>query len=182
LQRVFGKIPIMNAPNLNAKPFVDRIEYLCDFIDSVKDMALAQVPVCMPHDIGSLGFDTPLWVGLGMVGLWATLDAFAERANIPEKKCNVCRARSCVAARFAQMVADRNGLRELEDIRHLYAHNYAGKADQEYFKRPRHVFASGLLTTLNCGGSFNGSEVNLELHHLRIYCALTKRVLDAASG
>jgi hypothetical protein len=171
--------------NLNAKPFVNRIEYLCDFIDSVKGFALARVPVSMPPDVGSLGFDTPLWVGLGMVGLWATLDAFAERANIPEKRCNICHARGCVAARFALKVTDvtdRNGLQELEDIRHLYAHNYAGKADQEYFKRrTRHVFRSGVPTTLSCGGTFNGSEVNLDLSHLRSYCALTRRVLEAAS-
>jgi hypothetical protein len=168
--------------NLNAKPFVDRIEYLCDFIDSIKDRAVELVPVTMPPDVGSLGFDTPLWVGLGMVGLWATLDAFAERAVIPKNKCHVCGASSCVAARFAPKVSndDYKGLRELEDIRHLYAHNYAGNADQEYFSRPRHVFARGVPTTLSCGALFNGSHVNLELRHLRSYCALTRRVLEAA--
>jgi hypothetical protein len=169
--------------NLNAEPFVNRIEYLCDFIDAIKDDALARVPVTMPPDVGSLGFDTPLWVGLGTVGLWATLDAFAERADIPKKKCDVC-LKFCVAGRFAPKVTDtdRKGLQELEDIRHLYAHNYAGKADQEYFSfpRPRHVFERGKPTTLSCGAVFNGSDLNLELRHLKSYCALTRRVLEAA--
>jgi hypothetical protein len=129
--------------NLNAKSFVDRIEYLCDFINSVKDRAVELVPVTMPRDIGSLGFDTPLWVGLGTVGLWATLDAFAERAKIPKNKCSVC-GKYCGVGRFEPKItnaADFKGLQELEDIRHLYAHIYAGNADQEYFSsRPRHAF------------------------------------------
>ena len=86
--------------NLNAEPFVNRIEYLCDFIDTVRDYALAQVPTGgpMPHHLGSLGFDEPLWVGLGMVGLWATLDTFANRAEIYSKnKCPVCCSKGCVA-------------------------------------------------------------------------------------
>jgi hypothetical protein len=175
--------------NLNAQPFVNRIEYLCDFIDTIKDDALARVPVTMPRDVGSLGFDTPLWVGLGTVGLWATLDAFAERATL-ENKCNVCGKPSCVAGRFAPKVtnADRKGLEELEDVRHLYAHNYAGNADEEYFasqrrqaSRRRHVLARGVSTTLSCGAVFNGSHLSLDLSHLRSYCALTRRVLEAAS-
>jgi len=170
--------------NLNANSFVNRIEYLCDFINSVKDQAEALVPVTMPRHVGSLGFDTPLWVGLGTVGLWATLDAFAERAKIPKNKCSVCGKR-CGAGRFEPKVtnaADFNGLQELEDIRHLYAHNYAGNADKEYFSsRPRHVFASDVHTTLSCGALFDGSHVSLELSHLRSYCDLTRRVLKAAS-
>jgi hypothetical protein len=171
--------------NLNAKPFVDRIEYLCDFINSVEEQAVERVPVTMPSHVGSLGFDIPLWVGLGTVGLWATLDAFAERAKIPKNTCSFCGFR-CLAGKFEPKVtnADFKGLQELEDIRHLYAHNYAGNPDQEYFSRPRqprHVFKSGAPTTLSCGAFFNGSYVSLELPHLRSYCALTRRVLEAAS-
>jgi phosphate/sulfate permease len=33
-------------------------------------------------------------------------------------------------------------LGELEDLRQLYAHNYAGEADDVYFERRRHVLAS----------------------------------------
>ena len=170
--------------NLNAGPFVNRIEYLCDFIDTAKDHAVALVPVTMPRHVGSLGFDTPLWVGLGTVGLWATLDAFAERAHNLKDKCNVCGKR-CVAGRFGRKVTavDLTGLQELEDIRHLYAHNYAANPDEEYFNfnRSRHVFERGKPTTLNCGAVFNGSHLNLELSHLRSYCALTRSVLEAAS-
>ncbi len=164
-----------------AIPFVNRIEYLCDFIDSVEEPAKALVPVTMPQHVGSLGFDTPLWVGLGMVGLWATLAAFSERAGL-NGKCPVCGRRRCVAGRFAPKVTnadDFKGLQELEDIRHLYAHNYAGNADKEYFLQRRHVFAIGVPTTLSCGVQFTGSPLDLRLGDLRFYCALTRRVLEA---
>ena len=174
------------AANLNAGPFVNRIEYLCDFIDTIKDDALGRIPPTMPHHLGSLGFDSSLWAGLGMVGLWATLDTFANRAEIPKKnKCPICGSGNCVAERFRPKVtaADVKGLQELEDIRHLYAHNYAANPDEEYFNfnRSRHVFERGKPTTLNCGAVFNGTEVRLDLSHLRSYCALTRSVLEAAS-
>lgn len=58
------------------------------------------VPVSMPRAPGALGFDIPLWVGLGTVGLWAALDAFSERAGLPSPKCMVCGKR-CMPERFA---------------------------------------------------------------------------------
>jgi hypothetical protein len=62
-----------------------RIGMMHDFIETIqKDAAEKYVPVSMPPSVGSLGFDTPLWVGLGIVGLWAALDGFAERAK-PKK-------------------------------------------------------------------------------------------------
>jgi acyl-CoA synthetase (AMP-forming)/AMP-acid ligase II len=47
-------------------------------------------------------------------------------------------------------------------------------------------FHSGDLATIDAegyiGGTvFNGTDVNLDLSHLRSYCALTRRVLEAAS-
>jgi hypothetical protein len=51
-----------------------RIEMMCDFYDTTnKDVVEKFVPVSMPASVGSLGFDIPLWVGLGTVGLWAPL-------------------------------------------------------------------------------------------------------------
>jgi hypothetical protein len=37
------------------------------------------VPVSMPPSVGNMGFDVSLWLGLGLVGLWSALDAFAEK-------------------------------------------------------------------------------------------------------
>jgi hypothetical protein len=59
-----------------------RIEMLCDFMENPAVIKCVEdaIPKSMPGLVGSLGFDIPLWVGLGLVGLWAALDAFAERA------------------------------------------------------------------------------------------------------
>jgi hypothetical protein len=61
---------------------VRRVEMMCDFIENpaVRSAVEQAVPVTMPRAPGALGFDIPLWVGLGIVGLWAALDGLAERA------------------------------------------------------------------------------------------------------
>jgi hypothetical protein len=65
-----------------------RIAMMREFIETIqKDAVEKYVPVSMPPSVGSLGFDIPLWVGLGIVALWAALDGFAERANLKELKC-----------------------------------------------------------------------------------------------
>jgi hypothetical protein len=61
----------------------------------------------------------------------------------------------CMPVRFAVVgIQDNDGLKELEDLRHLYAHNYAGEADDEYFSRPRHVLALGVPMQLTSGAEF----------------------------
>ena len=61
---------------------------------------------------------------------------------------------------------DSTSLGELEDLRHLYAHNHAGDADDVYFdpKRPRHVLAPSDVM-LTCGAAFNGRRAELNLSH-----------------
>jgi hypothetical protein len=157
-----------------------RIAMICDFIETIKqDSVEKHVPVCMPADVGSLGFDTHIWVGLGMVGLWAGLDAFAERAELKKPKCAIC-DRTCIASRFASYTQGNEGksLQELEDLRHLYAHNYVGNADEKYFERKRHVLQSGVETKLTCDTSFNGRQASLNLTHLRMYSQTAKAVLE----
>ena len=162
-----------------------RIAMIHDFIDTIKKDAIEKyVPVSMPPSVGSLGFDPPLWVGLGMVGLWAALDAFAERANLKELKCNICGGMRCISSRFAPFTQGNEGqsLQELEDLRHLYAHNYAGDADAKYFgHKPRHVLKSGVVTTLTCGASFNGYQASLDLPHLRMYAQTVEGLLKRIS-
>jgi hypothetical protein len=164
---------------------VTRIEMICDFIENpaIKTAVEQAVPVSMPREVGALGFDIPLWVGLGTVGLWAALDGFSERGGLRRPKCPTCR-RHCMPARFAGAATttqDNDGLKELEDLRHLYAHNYAGEADAEYFSHPRHVLKPNVPMQLTCGATFDGSRVNLDLSHLRKYARMVKRVLEQFS-
>jgi hypothetical protein len=54
----------------------------------------------------------------------------------------------------------------LDDLRNLYAHNYAGEADDEYFahKPPRYVLLKrGDRVPLTCGAEFDGYRLHLEL-------------------
>jgi hypothetical protein len=161
-----------------------RVAMIHDFIDTIKKDAVEKyVPVSMPASVGSLGFDAPLWVGLGIVGLWAALDAFAERAKLNRLKCAICEGK-CIPSTFASYTQDNEGrsLQELEDLRHLYAHNYAGDADAKYFgHKPRHVLKSGVATTLTCGASFNGHRASLDLPHLRMYAQTVEGVLKRIS-
>src|SRR5712671_1216572 len=120
---------------------VHRVSQLCDFLDHpAMQAALDQIPHSMPRDVGSLGFDTGLWVGFGAVGLWSALDAFAEREGMrATTRCPTC-GRRCLSARLKAAgkldPADELTLNELDDLRNLFAHNYAGLADPEYFKKP----------------------------------------------
>jgi hypothetical protein len=136
----------------------------------------------MPASLGSLGLDTPIWVGLGIVGLWAALDAFAERAKLNRVKCPICEWK-CIPSTFASYTKGNEGqtLQELEDLRHLYAHNYAGDADQKYFERKRHVLKFGAVTTLKCGASFNGHRASLDLPQLRMYAQTVEGMLKRIS-
>jgi hypothetical protein len=135
------------------------------------------VPVTTPRLPGALGFDVPLWVGFGMVGIWAALDALAERAGLPGANCELCQGRTCIRARFDDRLQDneeRSSFAEIEDIRHLYAHNFAGHADEQYFSRPRHVLARGTQTELASGAEFNGER--------SVKIALVGGSLDQGSG
>ena len=156
---------------------------MCDFLENtaIKNAIEQAVPVSMPRAPGALGFNIPLWVGLGTVGLWAALGAFAERAGLKPSKsgCPICKKTSCISALFARYTQGNEvqSLNELEDFRHLYAHNYAGEADAEYFGRKRHVLALGTATPLTCGVQFGGHRLSLDLLHLRYYANTAQRVL-----
>lgn len=158
---------------------VERVEQMCGFIENPRIQEAARrwmIPVSMPPDVRSV-LDVSFWVGLGTVGLWAALDAFSERAGL-RGTCNTCK-RNCIVTRFSRVVQgdDRQSLGELEDLRHLYAHNYAGEADDVYFKWTRHVLAPGGVK-LTCGAQFDGQRAQLDLSHLRYYCGITRRVLE----
>ena len=162
---------------------VKRVVEMCDFIEhsAIQNAVKTKmVPVSMPSDINSV-LKISVWVGLGMVGLWAALDAFAERAGLKPSKsgCPICKKASCISALFARYTQGNEvqSLNELEDFRHLYAHNYAGEADAEYFERKRHVLALGTTTQLTCGVQFDGHQLSLDLLHLRYYANTVQSLL-----
>jgi hypothetical protein len=167
----------MNRDPTHALDLVRWIEGMPEFLENPNIRAVLhdKVPRPVPPGPGAWGFDIPLWVGLGMVGLWAALDAFAERAGL-SGRCPICRGK-CIPVRFSCVQGnDAKSLEELEDLRHLYAHNYAGEADDEYLKRPRHILARGVQVKLTCGASFAG--VQLDLPDLRYYASAVRRVLQ----
>jgi hypothetical protein len=76
-------------------------------------------------------------------------------------------------------VADERALKELEDVRHLFAHNHAGRADTVYFKKKkRHVLDSGVSVSLSSAALFDGANISLTAAHLR-YDANQWRAADA---
>jgi len=147
---------------------------LCDFLEhpALERAVASASPVTMPPTVGSMGFDVHLWSGLGVVGLWAALDAFAERAAIAKSQCYTCGRPGCVAGRLlasGKVSLHVQPLEEMEDLRHLFAHNFYGSADANYFGRKRHVLVSGVPVTLSCGAIFDGTQVRLSGPHLRHY-------------
>jgi hypothetical protein len=160
---------------------VKRIEMMCDFGENPIIIQAIEngIPVTMPRLPGALGFDIPLWVGLGTVGLWGALDAFSERAGLRRNKCTVCE-RVCVLGRFGAYAEgnEKSILGELDDFRHLYAHNFAGEADTTYFNKKRHVLTSGTAVQLTCGAQFNGHRLQLDLPQLRFYSRTVQNVLE----
>jgi hypothetical protein len=162
---------------------IKQIERACDFLENpvIKTALELGVPRPVPPAPGALGFDIPLWVGLGIVGVWAALDAFAERAALPSSPpCPTCGRPGCILAKFGQ-TPEAASLAELEDLRHLYAHNYGGEADSEYFNRARHVLKPGTVVSLTCGAQFDGQRVQLDLPHLRGYSQSSQKVLSRFS-
>jgi hypothetical protein len=159
---------------------VKRIAMMSDFLENpIITQAIENgVPVTMPRAPGALGFDIPLWVGLGMVGLWSALDAFSERAALTRNKCAICN-RICIRGRFTPYAQgnEPSTLGELDDFRHLYAHNFAGEVDTAYYDKKRHALASGTTVQLSCGGQFNGQRLQLDLPQLRFYAEAAQNIL-----
>lgn len=162
---------------------VERIAQLADFFDhpALSVAVATNVPVTMPQSIGSLGCDIPLCVGLGIVGLWAAVDAYAERSSIQRARCAICGRSGCLFARLENTgklnQAHRPLLQEVEDLRHLYAHNFAGQADALYFGMARHVLHAGQSSTLSSGAVFDGARVTLSVAHLRHYAVCSRAVV-----
>ncbi len=150
--------------------FLSRVVEMCNFIEhpAIQEAVTTKMvpPGSMPSDVNSV-LKISNWVGLGMVGLWAALDAFAERAGLKGR----------YPTRFRCQGTEEQSLNELEDIRHLYAHNYAGEADAKYFKRTRLVLSATPMK-LTCGAQFDGRRLSLNLTDLRWYADTVRTVLE----
>jgi hypothetical protein len=166
---------------------LELIARACDFLEhpAIREAAEKAVPCTMPQTVGGLGFDVPLWMGLGVVGLWSALDAYSERAGLGTPSCGVCKSR-CLVPRFTATgklnPSLSNVLAEIEDLRNLFAHNFAGLPDATYFKRPRHVLKYGTDVTLSSGAQFAGGRVSLQVDHLRCYALRGREILEALSS
>ncbi len=165
---------------------VNLIARACDFLEhpAIREAAEKAVPCTMPQTVGGFGFDVPLWMGLGVVGLWSALDAYAERAALVKAPCPACGAR-CLVSRFTSSGkltgSVATAVAEIDDLRHLFAHNFAGDADELYFslKHPRHVLRLGTPLTLSSGAEFNGRRVVLQVGQLRYYADRATELLRA---
>ena len=116
-------------------------------------------PVTMPPDaVRAAGLDPDVWHGLGIVGIWAAVDAFAER-------------RGHHRSELPRLLSPRlkRAWLEIDDLRHLYAHNFGGKADARYFGRTRNCLAAGTPYTFASGSNFDGRQLVLTVQDLDFY-------------
>jgi hypothetical protein len=136
-----------------------QIESFCNLCDRIP-----MPPVTLPPDpVRAAGLDPEIWHGLGIVGLWAAIDAFRERRKrkgpLPNNLGRIWK--------------------ELDDMRHLYAHNFAGVADATYFKkRQRNYFQSGIPYNLASGNIFDGHKLILTLDDLKFYIKGARDILN----
>ena len=150
---------------------LQQIESFCIFCDR-----LPIPPVTLPpNPVRAAGLDPDIWHGLGLVGLWAALDAFTERRPGYSKSISLSNRLSRKLPANLERI-----LKELEDMRHLYAHNFAGIADAQYFKpnRKRHCFQRNTTYHLRSGAYFDGRRLALTLEDLRFYIKHTRDILE----
>jgi hypothetical protein len=150
-----------------------KLESFANVEDNLKDP-----PVSMPQDrMRAAGIDPDLWCGLGIVGVWAAVDAFGERRfpSIPMRS-GLLRLVKHVAKGQDKILA------ELDDLRSLFAHNFAGIADHKYLSDKRRL--SLKLDTpyhLSCGYQFNGQQderITLTLSDLKYYITEAREILE----
>jgi hypothetical protein len=148
---------------------LSRLESIANLENNLKES-----PFSMPQDrMRAAGIDPDLWYGLGIVGVWAAIDAFGERKT--GKYGQLQRFKNDVAA------SQDTILSELDDLRSLFAHNFAGVADEKYLKDSRrHCIKLNQPYLLSCGYQFNGDvdeRITLGLSHLRHYISKAREIL-----
>jgi hypothetical protein len=101
-----------------AQEQLTQIESLC---------RLPMPPVTMPPDaLGAAGIER-IWLGLGFVGIWAAIDAFRERRQ-PNSQS------SAIETELGGQPHLERCWKEIEDLRHLYAHHFGAVAEGLYLQ------------------------------------------------
>jgi hypothetical protein len=158
----------------NALNQLTKLESFANVEDNLKEP-----PICMPQDrMRAAGIDPDLWYGLGIVGVWAAIDAFGERKT----------GKHGPLQRFKNDVTAGQGkiLSELDDLRSLFAHNFAGVADLKYLNDGRRsCLKLGQPYLLSCGYQFNGKKderITLALSELKYYISQAREILLSLDG
>jgi hypothetical protein len=152
-----------------------------DDLDRVANLVnvLKPPPLTMPQDtIRSAGLEPGLIHGLCIVGLWAAIDAFLERVghggrSLPER----------LSERVSSELVSAS--KEIEDIRHLYAHNFGGLVDDRYLtSRRRYVLISRRPLVLSSGATYDGRHLRIDATHFLWYVAQSRAIVEQvrASG
>jgi hypothetical protein len=136
---------------------------------------LQDPPVSMPPDrMRAAGVDPELWSGLGIVGVWAAIDAFGER-RFPNRTGQLTRFKNEVTPSHIQI------LEELDDLRSLFAHNFAGIADKKFLMDSRRrCLVLGKRYQLTSGYKFGGAEgehIRLNISDLKHYVSKGREIL-----
>lgn len=150
---------------------LERIETFCVHCEN-----LPAPPVTLPPDpVRAAGLDPEIWHGLGLVGVWAAIDAYVERKGIALRgQSLIQRLGELLPQNFAAVVF------EMWDLRNLYAHNFGGIADDRYFRtQRRYTLHAGQACRLIPGAAFDGERVALTLEHLRYYLERAREILAA---
>ena len=149
---------------------------LLDFVSHpALNLARDQIPTNVPASLGALGFDEPVWAGLGMVGLWAALDVFAERSGLKAARKPLP---DCLKLTGKLSSHDVKVTGEIEDLRNLFAHNFAGHADLVYFKfKKRYALQQGSAMELSSKATFDGECVSLNAAHLHYYAEAASAIV-----
>ncbi len=121
-----------------------------------------------------------IWAGLGIVGIWAALDAYGDAAG---------RKGGSLYKKFRTTVdpVAQTTLRELDDLRNLFAHNIAGVSGRAFFARKKQdrLICEGKRYEFTGGCHFTGvrdSRIVVKLDHFASYLTSAENILDAVHG
>jgi hypothetical protein len=146
--------------------------------------------ISRPDPLQRRTLDPDIWHGLGIVGVWAAIDAFCERKNHSPSPAFPGVVHDTLA-RKAPHVVDIWG--DISDLRHLFAHKFAGQADDFYWfrdgprrknPRPHCRFSQGATVSLTSktGTQFVNDAVRLTIQDLEFYIRQGEDILKTLNS
>jgi hypothetical protein len=153
---------------------------------SMSHQAIPGIPppeISGPDPLQRRTLDPDIWHGLGIVGVWAAIDAFRERKN----RSSSSEVHNALTA-HAPHLLDTWG--DVCDLRHLFAHKFAGQADDYYWyydgpghasPRPHYHFSQGATVSLTSrtGTQFQHDSIRLTIKDLEFYVEQGRAILTA---